>query len=154
MTQYILTSPCTAELVEKNSRFIGWGFPCSTLKDFNSLHNKMKSEYQDASHVAYAYLIVEDGTQKIRFSDDGEPGGTAGKPILNHLQGKGLINAVIFVIRYFGGVKLGAGGLVRAYGGGAREALAVANIEEYIPVSQLEFTASYDTQKHIEYCLK
>ena len=103
----------TAEYTEKRSRFIATLYPCDTEEKAAEFINKMRSEYWDARHNCFAYS-VENGAVK-RFSDDGEPHGTAGKPILEVIEGAGITNTVIVVTRYFGGVLLGTGGLVRAY---------------------------------------
>ena len=129
------------------------GYPCADVSTFNKLYQELKETYRDANHITYAYHINETGTVKIRFSDDGEPSGTAGKPILNHIEGNNLINTVIFVIRYFGGVKLGTGGLIRAYGNGAREVLLQGKLKAYIEQETLQFVIGYDQLKHLEYCL-
>ncbi|SME97806.1 IMPACT family protein [Pseudobacteriovorax antillogorgiicola] len=154
MSEQIFTKPITIETVEKNSRFIGFGSPCANQDEFNQFLQDLKSEYRDASHHTFAYHIRDHGTAQIRASDDGEPSGTAGKPILNHLQGNRLINTAIVVVRYFGGIKLGAGGLVRAYGNCAREVIQAAQIEPYIEQVPIAFSLAYDQQRHLEYCLE
>ena len=85
--------------------------PVDNIEDINNILNNIKNEYKDATHYCYAYII--DNTK--RFNDDGEPGGTAGMPILNVIEQNNLNHVLIVVVRYFGGIKLGAGGLVRAY---------------------------------------
>lgn len=97
----------------KKSKFIAFSFEVSSKEEVNFHLNKLKSEHKDSRHIVYAYLI-NNGTSG-GFSDDGEPSGTAGKPILNLLQMKKISNKAIFVVRYFGGTKLGASGLIRAY---------------------------------------
>lgn len=154
MSDNILKNPISAELVEKNSRFIGIGHPCASRQEFEQIHKSLQDKYSDANHICFAYRIIDDGVQHIRFSDDGEPSGTAGKPILNHIQGRDLINTAVFVIRYFGGVKLGAGGLVRAYGGAAKEALNIGDILEFVATSEVRFICSYSDQKQVEYYIK
>src|SRR5690606_8036384 len=104
----------TAEIVIKRSRFMGWGSPVETEEAALELLDRIRSEHPQATHHCYAYRVGL-GTETIRFSDDGEPGGTAGRPILEVLQREDLRNALIVVTRYFGGTLLGAAGLVRAY---------------------------------------
>ena len=109
-----------AEFTEKKSRFIGRIWPAETEEEALARIREMKKQHCDATHNCWAY-IIRDGA--VRFSDDGEPGGTAGMPMLQVLQREGLFNAVCVVTRYFGGVLLGAGGLVRAYTKGTKIAV-------------------------------
>ena len=111
------------EFVEKKSRFIGRVWPVETEDEALQKIQEMKRQHYDATHNCWAY-IIRDGA--VRFSDDGEPGGTAGMPMLQVLQREGLYNLVCVVTRYFGGVLLGAGGLVRAYTKGAKIAVDAA----------------------------
>lgn len=111
------------QFVEKRSRFIGYACPVQTEQEALDFIASKKSEHWDASHNVYAY-ILRDGT--MRFSDDGEPQGTAGMPILEVLRHENLTDCVCVVTRYFGGILLGAGGLTRAYSKGARDALCAA----------------------------
>ncbi len=111
------------EFVEKKSRFIGRVWPVETEEEALARIQEMKKQHYDATHNCWAYMI-RDGA--VRFSDDGEPGGTAGMPMLQVLQREGLNNLVCVVTRYFGGILLGAGGLVRAYTKGAKIAVDAA----------------------------
>ena len=111
------------EFVEKKSRFIGRVWPVETEEEALEKIQQMKKQHYDATHNCWAY-IIKDGA--VRFSDDGEPGGTAGMPMLQVLQREGLYNVVCVVTRYFGGILLGAGGLVRAYTKGAKIAVDAA----------------------------
>jgi len=111
------------EFVEKKSRFIGRLWPVETEEEALARIQEMKRKHYDATHNCWAY-IIRDGA--VRFSDDGEPGGTAGMPMLQVLQREGLYNVVCVVTRYFGGILLGAGGLVRAYTKGAKIAVDAA----------------------------
>lgn len=103
------------EIVEKKSRFIGYTAPVSTEEEAIAFVERIKKKHYDARHNCYAYSIGTDKQPLLRFSDDGEPQGTAGKPILEVIQGSGIRNICIVVTRYFGGTLLGTGGLVRAY---------------------------------------
>jgi uncharacterized YigZ family protein len=105
----------TAELKIKGSRFIGTIKPISTQHDAFEFINFISKKFYNATHNCYAYLIGHHPSKIARYSDAGEPAGTAGPPILNVIKGKGLTNVVVVVTRYFGGTKLGKGGLVRAY---------------------------------------
>ena len=111
------------EFIEKKSRFIGRIWPAETEEEALERIQQMKKQHYDATHNCWAY-IIKDGA--VRFSDDGEPGGTAGMPMLQVLQREGLYNIVCVVTRYFGGILLGAGGLVRAYTRGAKIAVDAA----------------------------
>ena len=111
------------EFIEKKSRFIGRAWPVETEEEALARIQEMKKQHYDAAHNCWAY-IIKDGA--VRFSDDGEPGGTAGMPMLQVLQREGLYNIVCVVTRYFGGILLGAGGLVRAYTKGAKIAVDAA----------------------------
>jgi uncharacterized YigZ family protein len=111
----------------------------------------LEKEFPDASHICFAYKFFEDGQLQQRFSDAGEPSGTAGKPILMHMEGQDLINLVVFVVRYFGGIKLGAGGLVRAYGNTAKQLLTEAATAEHVPLVKIELTLPYSEQNRLDY---
>ncbi len=121
MEEYLVPSRFgEAEFTEKKSRFIGRIWQVETEEEAQEKIRQMKKQHYDAAHNCWAY-IIRDGA--VRFSDDGEPGGTAGMPILQVLQKEELYNAVCVVTRYFGGILLGAGGLVRAYTRGAKIAV-------------------------------
>ena len=124
MDEYLVPSEYGEdEFIEKKSRFIGRIWPVETEEEALARIQEMKKKHYDATHNCWAY-IIRDGA--ARFSDDGEPGGTAGMPMLQVLQREGLFNAVCVVTRYFGGILLGAGGLVRAYTKGAKIAVDAA----------------------------
>ena len=111
------------EFIEKKSRFIGRVWPVETEEEALEWIQTMKKQYNDATHNCWAY-VIRDGA--ARFSDDGEPGGTAGNPMMQVLQKENIFNVCCVVTRYFGGVLLGAGGLVRAYTKGAKIAINAA----------------------------
>jgi uncharacterized YigZ family protein len=114
------------EFVEKRSRFIGWAKPVKTEAEALDFINKIKKEHWDARHNCYAYTLREDSVK--RYSDDGEPQGTAGVPMLDVLTKNEIEDVVVVVTRYFGGVLLGTGGLVRAYSKAAKIALDAAKV--------------------------
>ncbi len=124
------TGTGTAELVVKGSRFIGTVGPASSIEAAQQLVEDLRQRYPDATHHAWAYRLPGDPQETIGSSDDGEPGGTAGRPMLAVLTGEALFEAVVVGTRYFGGTKLGTGGLVRAYGAAARAAIEAAPIGE------------------------
>lgn len=124
MKEYrIPTKDADAEFIEKRSRFIGHLFLTETEEEAIARIKQMREKYWDATHNVYAYIIRDGAT---RFSDDGEPGGTAGMPVLQVLQREEMYNVTCVVTRYFGGILLGAGGLVRAYAHSAKIALDAA----------------------------
>lgn len=125
MTEYqIPTGAAETEFTEKRSRFIGHVWPVETEAEARACIEETKKRYHDARHNCWCYLIREGGV--IRYSDDGEPQGTAGQPMLGVFQKEGVENVCCVVTRYFGGVLLGAGGLTRAYTRGAKDALTAA----------------------------
>lgn len=130
----------SAELTEKKSRFIANVFPVSSEEKATEILNRVRTKYWDARHNVYAY-ILKDGT--VRFSDDSEPHGTAGKPILDVLTGSGLTDVIIVVTRYFGGILLGTGGLCRAYSGAARLGLEASKRVLMCPSTACEIVCSY-----------
>ena len=124
MEEYLVPTQFGEDVfIEKKSRFIGRVWPVESEEEALEKIQAMKKQHYDATHNCWAY-IIKDGA--VRFSDDGEPGGTAGMPMLQVLQREGLFNIVCVVTRYFGGILLGAGGLVRAYTKGAKIAVDAA----------------------------
>lgn len=154
MTEYYLpTGYGTAEFVEKKSRFIGEIWPVSTEEEARQRVADVKKKYHDARHSCWCFLL-RDGT--IRYSDDGEPQGTAGQPMLEVFSRAGITDCVCVVTRYFGGVLLGTGGLVRAYTKSAKDALDAAGITVerlwerlLVPCSYGQFEkVRQETQRH------
>ncbi|MEE0097211.1 MAG: YigZ family protein [Oscillospiraceae bacterium] len=154
MTEYYLpTRYGTAEFVEKKSRFIGEIWPVSTEEEARQRVADVKKKYHDARHSCWCFLL-RDGT--IRYSDDGEPQGTAGQPMLEVFSRAGITDCVCVVTRYFGGVLLGTGGLVRAYTRSAKDALDAAGITVerlwdrlLVPCSYGQFEkVRQETQRH------
>ena len=136
-----------AEFVEKKSVFIGHAAPVKSEEEAQAFVKKYKNQYMDARHNVWAYLMK--GEIIARYSDDGEPQGTAGVPVLDTIRKSGVTDAVVVVTRYFGGILLGAGGLVRAYSHTAKLALEAAHIITYEQYTELELICSYsDYQKY------
>ena len=137
------------EIIIKNSRFI-----CLFMKinstDISSILDRIKDEYPKATHYCYAYVYND----IQRFSDDGEPGGTAGMPMLNVLLKEELSNVLCVVIRYFGGIKLGAGGLVRAYTKSVTECLKVTDMMDLEEGYKIRLKFNYNDEKQVKYLLK
>ncbi len=138
----------TAELTEKKSRFIASIFHIKNEEDANEKINEIKKLYRDVKHNVYAYRL-EDGTEK--YSEDGEPSGTAGVPILDILRGEKLINVLVVVTRYFGGILLGTGGLVRCYGGVTKLALKNATKTEMKLCVEFKIIVEYDNYNTLQY---
>lgn len=139
-----------AEIVEKKSRFIANVLPVSSEEEAINFINKIKKQYYDARHNCFAY-VIGGNIPIIRFSDDGEPSGTAGKPILDVLLGESLENVVIVVTRYFGGTLLGTGGLVRAYGKSAKEGILLGKMVEMDTYTKFFISVDYSLIGKIQY---
>lgn len=145
----------TFEEVIKRSRFIAHIAHTPDVASAKAFISKMKEDYSDAGHNCWAYVAgAPDNSQVLGFSDDGEPNGTAGKPMLNVLLGSGIGEITAVVTRYFGGTKLGTGGLVRAYGGAVNKALEELEIVERIPEVIVLGISEYSHQSLIEQVLK
>ncbi|RME24459.1 MAG: YigZ family protein, partial [Candidatus Zixiibacteriota bacterium] len=119
-----------AEIKVKGSRFIGEAMPVADVSEAQERLHAIRKREHAATHHCYAWRIGLFEQQRLKFSDDGEPGGTAGKPILEVIEGAGVTNTLIVVTRYFGGTKLGTGGLVRAYTEAAQKALEAADVTQ------------------------
>ncbi len=130
------------ELVINRSRFIGQCFPIVSEEEALEVLGRIRKRYWDATHNCYAYSVGEKG-EIARFSDDGEPGGTAGMPMMDALRGANVTNVLCVVTRYFGGVLLGTGGLVRAYSRSCAEAIRAAGIVRMAPCKLIEYSVPY-----------
>ena len=138
----ILSSGFAEQTIQK-SRFIARAAYADSEHAVGLILRQLASDYPNASHLAYAYRIRTPDGIILRFSDDGEPSGTAGKPIIPHLEGRALINVCVGVIRYYGGINLGTGGLVRAYAGTAKMALDNATFGAFIEQAEYQLTLNY-----------
>ncbi|NLZ73386.1 MAG: YigZ family protein [Bacteroidales bacterium] len=139
-----------AEIIEKKSRFIATVRPVESEEEAQAFIEEMRKKYWDATHNVFAYQIGE-RNQIQRFSDDGEPSGTAGLPVLDVLKGEDLKNTAIVVTRYFGGTLLGTGGLVRAYGRCAKEGVLEAKIIEKVLYAVYHVVIDYSRLGKIQY---
>lgn len=145
MKEYItVLSPSAGEYEEKRSRFLSRLVSCESPEQASEIMQCLRQEYWDARHIVYSY-ILSDGSS--RFSDDGEPHGTAGKPVFDVLSGSGICNALLSVTRYFGGTLLGTGGLVRAYSAAARAAVETAEKVIMCPCTVYSVSCSYAEHK-------
>lgn len=134
--------PGESTVREKMSRFLAFAQPASSADEARSIIADFTNRYHDARHVCWAYMIGADRTE-YQSSDNGEPSGTAGKPILGQINSLGLTNVAVIVVRYFGGIKLGTSGLIAAYRQAAREALDNAGTREGCEMSPLPLTFGY-----------
>ena len=136
-----IASPCEAKFIEKKSEFIGYLCPVQTEEQAIAFIEQIRAMHRKATHNCYAYILRENNA--ARHSDDGEPGGTAGVPIYEVLRKEGLTDVCCVVTRYFGGIMLGAGGLVRAYTKGAKDAVDAAQIKCMASAEELLVTVDY-----------
>ena len=149
MKPYKSVKQCSeAEYTVNRSRFIGRCFPVDSEEAALCLLGDIRKKHWDATHNCFAYRIGENAA--ARFSDDGEPGGTAGKPIMDVLTSRGLTNVLCVVTRYFGGILLGAGGLVRAYSKSAADAVTKAGMVSYLPGTVLDIPMDYSRYGALE----
>jgi len=152
---YTVETTTEVEYEIKKSRFIGVIMPCQSEDDALRKLGQLARQHPQANHLAFAWRIRQpEGFLTERFHDAGEPSGTAGRPILAPLEGQSLINTVIGVIRYFGGVKLGTGGLTRAYGAAAKQAIAEADIVKWVEMAEMTLEIDYSQLQLLEYQLK
>lgn len=147
---YVIKENIEHELIIKNSRFITLIYQIKTKEEVDNYLKVAKEKYPKATHYTYAYKTMEEE----KSSDDKEPSGTAGIPILNVIQKQEIVNVLVIVIRYFGGIKLGAGGLVRAYTKSCKEALCKASLLSLIPAKKVKIKADYTNQKELDYLLQ
>ena len=135
------------------SRFIGHGCPCETEEEALAFLASVRADHKDATHNCYAYIIGAN-MGVMRYSDDGEPGGTAGMPIIEVMKARGVTNCCVVVTRYFGGVLLGAGGLVRAYSQGAAAAINACGVGVMHPTARYLMEIPYPMLNRMDYFLK
>lgn len=136
-----IAAPACASFVEKKSEFIGNIAPCKTEEEAVAFIEEIRKQHRKATHNCYAYILRDNNIS--RHSDDGEPGGTAGTPMYEVLRKEGLTDVCCVVTRYFGGILLGAGGLVRAYTNGVKIAIDAAKIKEISPARRLKISLEY-----------
>ncbi len=145
----------SAEITEKKSKFIANIFHVSSVEEVEEILKKIRRKYNDARHNCYAYRILKDGEIIFKSSDDGEPSGTAGAPMLNILEKENIVNVLVIVTRYFGGILLGTGGLVKAYSSSLQEALSKAIYIEEQEGYELELQIEYKDLNSLKYyCTK
>ena len=146
-------SEASDEIVIQKSRFIGYAAPCETEEDALAFLRKLREKHRDARHCCYAYIIGKNAGI-MRYSDDGEPGGTAGMPMMDVLKNEKAVNCCVVVVRYFGGILLGTGGLVRAYTQGCKTALQAAGLVRMELSSSMRCKVSYPLWNSVQYALQ
>jgi len=146
----VIKSPGEGEIEEKKSRFIGHAVYVSDEEEALRVIELLKKKYWDARHNCFAYVVGERGEIQ-RFSDDGEPGGTAGRPILEVINGENLRNVLVVVTRYFGGTLLGTGGLVRAYTSATKECIAAADVRGMVYAKRIGISVDYTAVGKLQY---
>lgn len=137
-----LEGPSEAVVREKMSRFLAFARPVASAAEAKEWIAQVANKYHDARHVCWAYMLGADSSE-FQWSDNGEPSGTAGKPILGQMRSAGITNVAIAVVRYFGGIKLGTSGLIAAYREAAREAIAAATVITAYEMAEVKFTFPY-----------
>jgi uncharacterized YigZ family protein len=141
------------EQIIKGSRFLSESFPVSSQQEVREILKSQKQKYADATHVCHAFICGKKA-EIMGMSDDGEPGGTAGRPMLDILKGSGCTNILITVTRWFGGTLLGTGGLVHAYGDGARGVLGSTETEELVEKREFEILCDYQQYNVVKKALE
>ena len=141
-TFHTITAPSQAIFTEQRSKFLAFAHPVTTPDEAKNIIKEYSNKYHDARHVCWAYMLGADRTRFLS-SDNGEPSGTAGKPILGQINSFGLTDVAVVVVRYFGGIKLGTSGLIAAYREAARLAIAEAEIIECHEQTEISFTYPY-----------
>ncbi len=141
-TYLSIAQPSEALFKEKGSKFIAFAYPVENEQEVKEKLELLRKKYHDATHHCYAYMLGKD-KKNFRANDDGEPSGTAGLPILGQLKSKNITNVLVVVVRYFGGTKLGASGLVSAYKTAAAEVLSKVVVIEKILTKSINFTFNY-----------
>lgn len=140
----------TSTIIVEKSKFIAFLFPLDSKKQIEAKLDELRSKYFDATHVCYGYIVYDNEMTLYKSSDDGEPSQTAGAPILNVLKRNNLMNVLCVVVRYFGGIKLGAGGLTRTYSNAAVAALNEASIVTLVDAYKYQVIFAYDRIKDID----
>lgn len=154
MTYHTLSTPVQAVYDIKKSTFLGFGYPIDSRDELMFHVEQLRQQYPDARHVCYGYIIGDpNNTTSAGFDDDGEPNGTAGRPILNVLQHKKIGNCVIIIVRYFGGIKLGAGGLTRAYSTTAQRVVDQMALTPFVAKRHLAIKTSFANETQVRHLL-
>ena len=152
MTQFQLVEKVEHTLEVKKSQFITWVLPLNSKQQAKDYLQLARDKYPDARHHCWAYIMGDNpNSMTAAMSDDGEPSGTAGKPMLNVLQHKPVSNVMAIVIRYFGGTKLGAGGLVRAYSQAVEQCFSLGELTEIVPIHVVDLQVSFADEQWLRH---
>ena len=154
MEEVTLSSKSEGRYNEKGSTFSALAIPVSDVAEVKTNLHQLKEQFPDASHICYGYRVKENDRLDEFATDAGEPKGSSGIPILNVLKRKHLVNVVIFVIRYFGGSKLGIPGLINAYGTAAENAINAGKLKTWVLYQQIFICYNYDLQKKVDSLLQ
>ena len=154
MSYFTLSAPFQAVLEIKKSEFLAFAYPIDSREQIMFHVEQLRQKYPDARHVCYGYIIGNpSNTTSAGFDDDGEPNGTAGRPILNVLQHKAIGNCLVAVVRYFGGIKLGAGGLTRAYSQATQMAVDNMTLSEFVPKSVVKVATDFANESFVRHII-
>ncbi|MBE5770682.1 MAG: YigZ family protein [Clostridiales bacterium] len=148
-----LKQAASDEFIVNKSRFIGYASPCETEEEALAFLKSIREKHKDATHNCYAYVIGQNAGI-MRYNDDGEPGGTAGMPMMEVIKARGVVNCCVVVTRYFGGILLGAGGLVRAYSHGCAIALNAAQVVRMEESQKILLDVPYPLWDRVNHALK
>jgi len=154
MEEFTLSSKSEGKYNEKGSIFSAIAIPVSDVAKVKTYLHQLKEQFPDASHICYGYRIKERGRLDEFSTDAGEPKGSSGLPILNVLKRNQIVDAVIFVVRYFGGSKLGIPGLINAYGMAAEETIENAKVKKWVQLERISFIYNYDLQNKVDSILQ
>ena len=154
MEEFTLSSKSEGKYHEKGSIFSALAIPVSDVAEVRTNLHQLKEQFPDASHICYGYRIKERGRLDEFSTDAGEPKGSSGSPILNVLKRNQIVDAVIFVVRYFGGSKLGIPGLINAYGTTAEETIENAKVKKWVQLERISFIYNYDLQNKVDSILQ
>lgn len=148
-----IAAPSEGQYTEKRSKFLAFAFPVSTVDEVKVFLEEYQKKYYDARHLCYAYMLGHERTT-FRANDNGEPSGTAGKPILGQINSNELTDILIMVVRYFGGIKLGTSGLIQAYKAAAAEAIAAATVIEKTVDERITIAFEYPLMNQVMRIIK
>ena len=154
MEEFTLSSKSEGKYHEKGSIFSALAIPVSAIAEVKANLQQLKEQFPDASHICYGYRIKERGRLDEFATDAGEPKGSSGLPILNVLKRNQIVDAVIFVVRYFGGRKLGIPGLINAYGTAAEETIENAKVKKWAQLERISFIYNYDLHNKVDSILQ
>lgn len=146
----IIEKEVIIEFIEKKSKFIGYAKPINTVEEANKYIHSIKKMHSNATHNVPVYRVIENGQEYFKYNDDGEPVGTAAKPMADIIERKDIYNIAMVAVRYFGGIKLGAGGLIRNYARVSKEIIENSSVIEYVEKSKIILIFDYSKQSLVD----